>query len=332
MLERRTLGYFAGALAVHLGIVAVLGQIPVDDGSAGLDVASVEDLGIKAAGAAHDETPPPPPEKSTGDGAEGDQNVGAAMALAEGKAGRPTSTAEQAHMQMEKRAENPQLARAQAIEDARSAGILGSSMLSATNITSMTATADMSSGFDSATMWGGMYGASGEQNGTFGMGRNGFGPGGGCGGTGCGIIGTGNYGTIGTGTHAGEGWNGNHGHGGLIGRDSKVPHSTEIGHPTGGGDYDAALIRRYVRRNYEKISYCYEKQLLSHPSLQGQILVRFFITPTGAVTQSDGSGFDGEVASCVAAVVGSIQFPKSPTGGGSQVSYPFTFRNSGTSR
>ena len=56
---------------------------------------------------------------------------------------------------------------------------------------------------------------------------------------------------------------------------------------------------------------------------------QFFISPTGVVADSRASGVDGEVASCVAAVIKSIEFPKPKGGGGVQVNYPFIFKQSG---
>ena len=98
---------------------------------------------------------------------------------------------------------------------------------------------------------------------------------------------------------------------------------------TGSGDLDKAIIRRYIKRNIQKITYCYEKQLLAKPGLQGTVQSQFFITPNGNVTSSTGSGFDPEVANCVADVIGGIEFPKPKGGGGVQVNYPFTFHPAG---
>ena len=54
-------------------------------------------------------------------------------------------------------------------------------------------------------------------------------------------------------------------------------------------------------------------------------------TRTGVVgpQSSTGSGFDGEVASCVASVVKLIKFPRPTNGGIVQVNYPFTFHAAG---
>ncbi len=93
------------------------------------------------------------------------------------------------------------------------------------------------------------------------------------------------------------------------------------------GDLDKAIIRRYVKRNIQKIQYCYEKQLLGKPGLAGTVMVRFFIATTGQVTSATAAGVDPEIASCVAAVVKTIEFPRPKGGGGVQVNYPFTFKS-----
>ncbi|HUQ05121.1 MAG TPA: AgmX/PglI C-terminal domain-containing protein [Kofleriaceae bacterium] len=103
--------------------------------------------------------------------------------------------------------------------------------------------------------------------------------------------------------------------------------SVSIGQPAAVGDLDKAIIRRYIKRNIPKITYCYEKQLLVKPKLEGTVTAQFFISPSGAVASSNASGVDVEVASCVAAVIKSIEFPKPKGGGGVQVNYPFNFRS-----
>jgi hypothetical protein len=114
----------------------------------------------------------------------------------------------------------------------------------------------------------------------------------------------------------------------MRGRTAAVP-SVSIGQPSSQGDLDKAIIRRYIKRNLQKIQYCYEKQLLAKPSLAGTVQAQFFITPNGTVASSTGTGVDGEVSSCVADVIKGIEFPKPKGGGGVQVNYPFTFHSSG---
>jgi hypothetical protein len=169
-----------------------------------------------------------------------------------------------------------------------------------------------------------IYGAllgneAGEMNGGFGYGRSGFGPGGG---TGWGTIGTGKYGTIGHGSGTGYGIGG--------GRLRAAPQSMDvpsvsIGQPVVRGDLDKAIIRRYIKRNIQKIQYCYEKQLLADPTLAGTVTVSFVIAATGSVTKSDGSGVQKDVSACVADVIRGIEFPKPAGGGIVQVTYPFKF-------
>ncbi|MBA3394456.1 MAG: AgmX/PglI C-terminal domain-containing protein, partial [Deltaproteobacteria bacterium] len=328
-LESRVLAYFAGSLAVHLGFWAILQQIPVEDSGANIDLASLEDTSTRTNSASQDDPPPPEEEDKPDDGAEESGGTGTAMALDEGKMGKKESDRAEGQYKMKKEQENPQLARQQAIEQARNAGIMGSSALTQGGaFASLTGTGDISSGFDDGNIYGGLLGnEAGEMNGGFGFGRSGFGPGGG--GTGWGTIGTGRYGTIGHGSGTGSGYGVGGGRGGMRGRSSSVP-TVSIGQPNAQGDLDKAIIRRYIKRNIQKIQYCYEKELLAKSNLSGTVSTQFFITPNGNVASSTGSGVDPEVANCVANVIKGIEFPKPKGGGGVQVNYPFTFRPAGS--
>jgi hypothetical protein len=242
--------------------------------------------------------------------------------------GKKDSDRAEGQYKMKKNQDDPVLARQSAIDEAKTAGILGSTALTQGGaFASLTGTGDISSGFDDSNIYGGLLGnEAGEMNGGFGYGRSGFGPGGG--GTGWGTIGTGRYGTIGHGSGTGQGYGVGGGRGGMRGRTSAVP-TVSIGQPSAEGDLDKAIIRRYIKRNIQKIQYCYEKQLLAKPTLAGTVSAQFFITPNGSVAQSNGSGLDPDVASCVAEVIKNIEFPKPKGGGGVQVNYPFTFHSSG---
>jgi pSer/pThr/pTyr-binding forkhead associated (FHA) protein len=327
-LESRVLAYFAGSLTVHLGFWLLLQQIPVEDSGTNIDLASLEDTSMKSNSTNMDDPPPPEEEEKPDDGEEESGGTGTAMALDEGKMGKKDSDRAEGQYKMQKNSEDPQLARQQAIEQARNAGILGSTALvQGGAFASLTGTGDISSGFDDSNIYGGLLGnEAGEMNGGFGFGRSGFGPGGG--GTGWGTIGTGRYGTIGHGSGTGSGYGVGGGRGGMRGRSAAVP-TVSIGQPNAQGDLDKAIIRRYIKRNIQKITYCYEKQLLAKPGLAGTVQTQFFITPNGNVASSSGSGVDPEVANCVADVIHGIEFPKPKGGGGVQVNYPFTFRSSG---
>jgi len=327
-LESRVLAYFAGSLTVHMGFWLLLQQIPVEDSGTNIDLASLEDTSMKSNSTNQDDPPPPEEEDKPDDGEDESGGTGTAMALDEGKMGKKDSDRAEGQYKMQKNQEDPQLARQQAIEQARNAGILGSTALvQGGAFASLTGTGDISSGFDDTNIYGGLLGnEAGEMNGGFGFGRSGFGPGGG--GTGWGTIGTGRYGTIGHGSGTGSGYGVGGGRGGMRGRSAAVP-TVSIGQPNAQGDLDKAIIRRYIKRNIQKITYCYEKQLLAKPGLSGTVSTQFFITPNGNVASSSGSGVDPEVANCVADVIRGIEFPKPKGGGGVQVNYPFTFRPAG---
>jgi hypothetical protein len=277
-----------------------------------------------------EETPPKPEDGDNSTGGQND-NQSAKMALTEGASGKPEETATDKHIAIKDNHVDPQLARAEAIEQAREAGILGSTSALRGGFSTLTATGDISSAWDDVTFYGALYGAdAGDAHGSFGTGRMGWGRGGGCAQEPCGLLGTGNtgYNTIGTGRHAGAGWNGPAGFNPNARRHNPgVPPPPVVGQPTGTGDLDKAIIRRYIKRNIDKIGYCYEHELLANPEMEGTVTVSFFITPSGSVTGAQGSGFSQKVASCVAEVITGIEFPKPSGGGGVQVNYPFTFHH-----
>jgi hypothetical protein len=311
-----------------MGIWLLLRTIGPDAYGMTVDLASLEEGATQASATSQEDPPPPEPEETEDDGAEESGGTGTAMALEEGLMGKKESDRKEGQYKMQKTQEQEQLARQAAVEAARSAGVLGSSALAQGGaFASLTGTGDISSGFDDVNIYGGLLGdEAGEMYGGFGFGRSGFGPGGG--GTGWGTIGTGRYGTIGHGSGTGSGYGVGGGRGGMRGRTAAVPQ-VRIGQPSAVGDLDKAIIRRYIKRNISKITYCYEKQLLAKPGLQGTVATQFFISPNGTVASSNASGVDGEVSSCVAAVIKSIEFPKPKGGGGVQVNYPFTFRPTG---
>jgi hypothetical protein len=92
---------------------------------------------------------------------------------------------------------------------------------------------------------------------------------------------------------------------------------------------DKEIIRRYVKRNIEKITYCYEKELLAQPGLEGTVTVNFTLNGNGRVIDSKASGVDPTVSSCIAEVVSTIRFPKVGDDGIYPIKYPFQLRPSG---
>ncbi len=145
-------------------------------------------------------------------------------------------------------------------------------------------------------------------------------------GSGWGTIGTGRYGMIGHGSGAGTGYGtGGVGTGGMTGKG--VP-TVRIGQPNVAGDLDKAIIRRYIKRHVNELSYCYEKQLQTKPTLSGTVSAQFTIGSDGNVSASTASGVDPEVARCFADLIHTIEFPR-PKSGTVVVSYPFTVQPAG---
>jgi hypothetical protein len=330
----RTLSYFAGSLGAHLALVLLLSQIPMEDSSTSFDLASLEPTDISSNNHMSEDTPPTPVEDDASSDGAGKESSGKSMALEEGQAGKPTAN-RIGHMRVANNNAPDQIAqsRDEIVERAIHEGILGSARLHDTSLFSNLASqSEITSGPDSTNTWGAIYGADeGEGYGSFGYGRHGFGPGGGCYGTDCGSIGTPTgYGQIGQGNFPGSGWDvGTGGRFPMKTHKSNPPPGPTIGEAKAVGGLDKAIIRRYIKRNINKISYCYEKQLLAHPTIEGTVKIQFFIAPDGSVTSSNGDGFNSEVAGCVASVIGAIEFPRPDGGGGVTVNYPFTFHAAG---
>ncbi len=95
----------------------------------------------------------------------------------------------------------------------------------------------------------------------------------------------------------------------------------------GGDDVDRAALSRYVKARLRAIQACYERELKRNPKLQGKLLVRFTIGPSGRTTEVDleedtlGSPTVGQ---CVQALIRTWTFPFQPTSE-VPVTYPFVF-------
>ena len=119
--------------------------------------------------------------------------------------GKKESSRQSGQYAMKNNNADPQLAKQQAVDNARKAGVLGILQQQPGGaFASLTGTADFSSGVDDRDVYGGLIGNEvGEMAGGWGYGLAGVGPGGG--GTGWGTIGTGRYGLIGHGSGTGSG-------------------------------------------------------------------------------------------------------------------------------
>jgi hypothetical protein len=329
--DRRVLGYLASSVAAHLALWLVAGDpapevraIVIEHVSADRPVAVVTPPGTEPGPRERDRSPDNRQHGS-----------GTPLALGAGAAGSTSSVQRTGHIQIERRHDQPQVTRAQAIEAARTAGILGSTAMVPETFTALAGSKDLSSGFDAKDVHAPLYGGTGEAAGGFGLSYAGLLPGAGCNGGPCGTIGVGRYGTISNGTTRGDGWGGRGGGADSIGRGRRhvttVPTVSFCGGPLPcvvSGGLDKAIVRRYIRRQVEAITYCYEKELLVHPEASGEVAVDFLITPEGNVQLASGQG-DPSISACVVGVIQAIQFPRSVSDS-TRVHYPFTFRRSGS--
>jgi len=101
--------------------------------------------------------------------------------------------------------------------------------------------------------------------------------------------------------------------------------TVSMGQPVANGDLDKAIIRRYVKIHVDELQTCYTHELATKPSLAGTVSTQFTISPTGKVASCTAAGVDPAVSTCVANTIKAIEFPK-PKSGSVQVNFPFTYR------
>jgi len=95
--------------------------------------------------------------------------------------------------------------------------------------------------------------------------------------------------------------------------------------PVPQGD-ERRTIGDYIRDNSGPIRECYEKRLQERPTLQGKLVARFDIGPSGRVIGATAEGItDRELIACVLAAVRKFEFDKPHSGGKLRIAYPFKF-------
>ncbi len=228
--------------------------------------------------------------------------------------------------------EDPHMAREEAREQARTAGIIGilQQTTGAWNSPTSPFGRDTALGNDPMSALGALMGDQiGENFGFGGLGLRGTGRGGG--GTGEGTIGLGNLGTIGHGAGGGNGSGYGRGAGGFSGRQALVPQ-IRAGTADVHGSLSKEVIRRVIRRHINEVRFCYEQELNQRPDLAGRVTISFIISPTGAVQSSTVAATtlsNQRVETCIAQAVRRWTFP-SPEGGGIVVvNYPFMLDSTG---
>ena len=229
---------------------------------------------------------------------------------------------------------DPHMARQEAREQARTAGILGvlQQTTGAWNSPTSPYGRDTALGNDPMSALGALMGDQiGENFGFGGLGLRGTGRGGG--GTGEGTIGLGNLGTIGHGAGGGSGSGYGRGAGGFSGRSARVPR-IRSGTADVRGSLSKEVIRRVIRRHINEVRFCYEQELNQRPDLEGRVTVSFIISPTGAVQSASVVGGrsnlnNARVQNCIAGAVRRWTFPAPEGGGIVVVAYPFMLTAAG---
>lgn len=166
---------------------------------------------------------------------------------------------------------------------------------------------------------GGLIGAKGTQFGAGGLGSRGSGLGGGGSAEGLGGLGTKGIGSGKSGYGSGGGNFGAKGEGGI---------GTMGGNPIILGALDRSLIDEVIKRHFNQIRYCYQRELTKNPALGGKISVKFVIAKDGTVSSAkihESSMKNPGVEACVASRFMRMEFPQPKGGGIVIVRYPFNF-------
>jgi len=331
--EARAFGFVAASAVAHFGLLAMVRSAAPDEQGAPTDMSLSEDTSLRAVSTGHEEPDPLEPEVSDDDdgGGEGAATSPTAVALEDGTLGTNRANPNPARLQVQNHGGTPKLSREQALAIAAESGILASSVFSGP--IAVADGANLADGFDDLDITGGFYdgGGQGAPAGSFGWGVRGTG-------RGCGNVGGLPCSGIASDAFMTAGNDGSDSYTGPLGngtpntrRHVNLIPTVTISKPTtckpNSNDatdcLDGAIIRRYVKRNIEKIKYCYERELLARPDLDGTVTALFTLNANGVVIDSKASGVDPAVSSCIAQVISSIAFPKVAESGIFPIKYPF---------
>jgi hypothetical protein len=89
-------------------------------------------------------------------------------------------------------------------------------------------------------------------------------------------------------------------------------------------------IRAIVIAHRDEARACYEKSLIAHPGIEGDLVMRWTVDPKGAVTQVSNDVarsqiVEPSVVACIADILMKIQFAPSQRGFETKAFYPFNF-------
>lgn len=95
------------------------------------------------------------------------------------------------------------------------------------------------------------------------------------------------------------------------------------------GGLDREQIQAVVDRNQGQAVYCYEKGIQSNPGLGGRVMVKFVVSPSGAVSSASvasSSMGSSSVESCIVNKLRAWRFPRPKGNVAVRVNYPFNFK------
>jgi hypothetical protein len=93
------------------------------------------------------------------------------------------------------------------------------------------------------------------------------------------------------------------------------------------GQMDRSLVAAVVKRHRNQVRYCYERELVKEPTLEGRMVVKFVIGADGAVASASltENTVNEAVGECVVGRFRRMRFPEPRGGGIVIVTYPFVF-------
>jgi hypothetical protein len=110
----------------------------------------------------------------------------------------------------------------------------------------------------------------------------------------------------------------------ILGTTQFIPGRTTV-----MGGLTADEVGRLMRRHWNEVKYCYEKELTNSPNLAGKVAVYFEIGPVGDVQLAQVKETDlknADVEECILSNVRRWKFPAPRGGGIVNVNYPFIFQ------
>ena len=328
-MESRALQFFAASAVLHLAVLALLWSIPPDRESIALETeGDLEYIGLVKTAPMESDLNKPEPDGDGAQAGKGEKPGPAQGAGTIGHHGTPEATATRGRFSVKNRADEPRLAKADERLRARNAGILGVFAASDRSLfRSLESNYDYASGLENEDVYGGDEGeliaaVNGPYSSTWGNQHHNF--------SDSPYYRDGIKLTNGYITGRPDGDKRYFGGDstklpGQRDRRAKRPHIGDA--KVVGNGLDKAIIRRHIRWKLQRISHCYERELIVRPELSGTLKTSFTISGNGAVVTSRASGMNSGVANCVSGVIKSIQFPASKDGTMVKVAYPFFFRS-----